>query len=210
MLDAAAKGFDALVFDIGGVIVSHDNEAMYRQIASRCAGSPPTQEVKAVIRRTRWSLGLEPMSSLHERLQTELGYDGDWSRFVEDWTCHFTADRSMAALAAGLARTQRVILFSNTNAVHGAHEIPGMEELAEVERCLSCDLGLVKPAPEAFLKVAELAGIDPRRSLMIDDLPENVRGAQEAGFQGLLFQGEAELRQALLEAGVVIGEGEPA
>lgn len=198
---ALAKGFDALVFDVGGVIVSHDNEAMYRQIASRCAGAPSALEVKAVIRRTRWSLGVEPISSLHHRLQTELAYDGDWSRFVEDWTCHFTVDSSMAGLVARLARTRRVILFSNTNAVHGAHRTPGMEELADVERYLSCDLGLAKPAPEAFLKVAELAKIDPRRSLMIDDLPENVRGAEEAGFHGLLFQGEAALREALSEAG---------
>jgi HAD superfamily hydrolase (TIGR01509 family) len=98
-----------------------------------------------------------------------------------------------------------VILFSNTNAIHGRHADPRMAELAGVERYLSCELGLVKPAPEAFLKVAELARIDPRRSLMIDDVPENVRGAREAGFQGLLFQGEAALREALLEAGVAAG-----
>ena len=78
-----------------------------------------------------------------------------------------------------------------------------MTLLTGLERYLSCELGMAKPAPEAFLKVAELARIEPERSLMIDDAPENVRGAREAGFKALLFQDEAVLRAALVEAGVL-------
>ena len=194
--------FDALVFDVGGVIVAHDNEAMYCRLADGCRPGTTAEVLKAAIRRTKCCLGTRPMTDLHDQLARELGYAGDWRQFVDDWSSHFEINTSMLEFVAGLARSNRVILFSNTNELHSRHVAPLMTGLGETERYLSYELGMAKPAPEAFLKVAKLAGISPQRSLFIDDVMENVRGAEQAGFQAILFTGEAALRKALPEVGL--------
>jgi FMN phosphatase YigB (HAD superfamily) len=39
-MPAASSPFDAIVFDLGGVIVAHDNAVMVEQIASRTRATP--------------------------------------------------------------------------------------------------------------------------------------------------------------------------
>ncbi|KRG53134.1 HAD-IA family hydrolase [Stenotrophomonas maltophilia] len=45
----------------------------------------------------------------------------------------------------------------------------------------SADFGLRKPAPEVFLRTLEALGVVPARTLFVDDLFANVRGARAAG-----------------------------
>ena len=45
----------------------------------------------------------------------------------------------------------------------------------------SCDIGIAKPAPEAYLQVLERLGAEPHRTLFIDDNEGYIRGAAEAG-----------------------------
>jgi FMN phosphatase YigB (HAD superfamily) len=189
--------FDALIFDLGGVIVAHDNVVMVEQIASRCAATP--REVSRLIRRQDWGSGL-PIRDLHRELRDELGYSADYEVFVADWCCHFTVDPSMLALVRGLAETNRVMLFSNTNQVHWDFLVAATGgALADFEAYLSHELRRSKPAVEAFEMVARRARIDPAGSIFFDDLVDNVEGARRAGFQAELFTSEAALR-ALLEA----------
>ena len=41
----------------------------------------------------------------------------------------------------------------------------------------------LKPSPEAFRKVAEMAGIKPEETLFIDDLETSCKSAEALGFQ---------------------------
>ncbi|MBI0320704.1 HAD-IA family hydrolase [Streptomyces javensis] len=45
----------------------------------------------------------------------------------------------------------------------------------------SADFGLRKPAPAVFLRTLEALGVAPSRTLFVDDLFANVRGARAAG-----------------------------
>lgn len=69
---------------------------------------------------------------------------------------------------------------------------------------LSCQVGMRKPNADIFLKAAELGRTQPKRCLLIDDMPENVEAAQKAGFQALLFRGDVnELRHDLHRMGLL-------
>jgi FMN phosphatase YigB (HAD superfamily) len=196
----AAPPFDAIVFDLGGVIVAHDNAVMVERIASRTTATP--RDVSRLIRRKDWGSGL-PVAELHAELTDELGYGGGWDAFAADWCSHFTVDRSMLAYVRRLASANRVMIFSNTNAVHWdflVAETAGA--LAEFEAYLSHELRRSKPAIEAFQLVAAQAGIDPARSIFFDDVAENVEGARRAGFQAEVFTSEEALRALLAGRGV--------
>ncbi|HXQ11146.1 MAG TPA: HAD-IA family hydrolase [Caulobacteraceae bacterium] len=199
-MSAAAPPFDAIVFDLGGVIVAHDNAFMVERVASRCRATP--REVSRLMRRKDWGSGL-PIEGLHRELSDELGYSADYATFSADWCCHFTVDDSMLALTRQLAAEQRVMLFSNTNQVHWDFLVAATGgDLAAFEAYLSHQLRKSKPAVEAFEMVARQAGIDPARSIFFDDVAENVEGARLAGFQAEVFTSEAALRALLTERGV--------
>ena len=197
---SAAAPLDAIIFDLGGVIVAHDNALMVERVASRCAATP--REVSRLMRRRDWNVGA-PIEELHDELSRELGYAGDFNHFAGDFCCHFVVDPSMLTLAQRLAARQRVMLFSNTNKVHWDFLVAQTSgALAAFEAYLSHELRASKPAVEAFQLVAERAGIDPALSIFFDDVPENVEGARLAGFQAELFTSEAALRSLLAARGV--------
>ena len=199
---ADASPFQALVFDLGGVLVAHDNARLAERLASRCAGSCTPRQVGGLIRRTDWNAGA-PIADLHGQLRAELGYGLGWDDFVADWCCHFAVDESMLGLVERLGAHNRVMLFSNTNKEHWDFLVRATGgRLQRLEPYLSHEIGRSKPSIGSFQRVAERAGIDPARSIFFDDLPENVEGARRAGFQAEVFESEAKLVAFLTGKGV--------
>jgi putative hydrolase of the HAD superfamily len=94
----------------------------------------------------------------------------------------------MLDLVRRLATANRVMLFSNTNREHWEFLNQTTDGAFNTfEAYLSFELGAVKPSPDAFRLVAARAGIAPPRSLFVDDLAENVTGAEAVGFRGHVF-----------------------
>jgi len=191
----------ALVFDLGGVIVAHDNDVMHRRIAGRCAEGFNADEVRRLT-AGRWGTGA-PIEALHAELVDQGGYEGDWPTFVDDWCCHLVLDDSMLAYVEALAARHRVMIFSNTNREHWESQVRASGgRLARIEAHLSHELGAEKPDVESYQMVANRAGFPPETLLFFDDLPVNVEGARRAGWQAEVFTGEAALRTLLAERGV--------
>jgi FMN phosphatase YigB (HAD superfamily) len=192
------KAFAALVFDVGGVIVPHDNDELYRVLAGRCRPQPAAAAVAALARDARYERGELPIAHLHQRLAHEVGYAPGWESFVADWCCHLGVDDAMLDYVEHLAARRRVLLFSNTNREHWEHLVRLTQgRLARFEAYLSHEIGDAKPALSSFRLVAARAGIDPARSLFIDDKPENVAAARQAGFGAWTFTGQDALARLL-------------
>lgn len=51
----------------------------------------------------------------------------------------------------------------------------------------SGDEGVVKPHPQMYELIAERLGLEPEECLMVDDLPENIAGADAAGMRGIVY-----------------------
>ncbi|BDM22385.1 hypothetical protein KMS_R21420 [Pseudomonas sp. LRP2-20] len=60
----------------------------------------------------------------------------------------------------------------------------------------------MKPEPEIFQLLLRRYGLDPSRTLFIDDVQKNVDAAKEQGMQALRFVDAQQLRQALAELDV--------
>ncbi len=92
-----------------------------------------------------------------------------------------------------------VNLLSNTNEVHwrmaeeyffhykGLHAEDFFEHIF-----LSCRLGVEKPAPQIFEKVAEGIGAEPADILFFDDSEVNCQAARDCGLQALLAPANSE------------------
>ncbi len=64
---------------------------------------------------------------------------------------------------------------------------------------LSGDEGVTKPHPQIYELIADRLQLEPGDCLMIDDLPENVAGADAAGMHGMVYGNVRDLKQELRE-----------
>ena len=177
---------DALLFDVGGVLIEVDFRLAFEHWA-RCANVP----VEQIAARFRPDAAYEA----HERgeisgaeyfsaLRQSLGIDLPDDQFAHGWCAIFRgAIPGAGELLARLARIRPVFLFSNTNALHYERWTAQFPELiAPVTRIIcSQQIGLRKPAVEAYEKVCSMIGVAPQRIAFFDDLAENVEGARRAG-----------------------------
>jgi len=65
----------------------------------------------------------------------------------------------------------------------------------------SADLGVAKPDPQVFEKVATALDIDPAKVFFTDDTQRKLRGAVEIGMTARLFEGIETFRRHLVEFG---------
>ena len=93
----------------------------------------------------------------------------------------------------------KLLLGSNTTELHAQQFL---RQFADILRpfdavILSWQIGARKPRPEFFRHCQERAQSEPQECLFIDDLPANVAGAQQCGWQGLVYHpGNDLVRQA--------------
>ncbi len=198
------KALDALIFDLGNVIIPHDNEVLRQRLVSRCTVPDAGERMNRIAHERRYGTGELTTADLHQRLIDELGYTGDWPTFVSDWSCHLSLDSDMLAFVEQLASKHRVLIFSNTNAEHWDHAMTLSDgRLGAFEPYLSHEIGDLKPAISAFNIVAEKAGLDPARCIFFDDLPDNIAAARKAGFQAEVFTTQTALEDYLRAVGAI-------
>lgn len=89
------------------------------------------------------------------------------------------------ALASGLGVS---VLTNDMRAFHGREWEFGIDFLQLVDHIVDCsDTNVLKPDPRAFARAEEIVGVPAERMLFVDDQPNNVRGALDAGLDAMWF-----------------------
>ena len=180
---------DALVFDLGGVLIDIDLRRAFRAwaaaagipadaIAARfavdeacCAHERGEIDDHAYFAHLRGSLGLPRLSD---------------EQMLAGWTAIIGEPiPGIEALLQRLAPRVPLYVFSNTNPAHVAHFAPRLRGMLGYFRRMftSCELGRRKPEAAAFARLSELIGAPPARLGFFDDVEANVAGARRAGLQ---------------------------
>jgi putative hydrolase of the HAD superfamily len=189
---------DALVFDVGGIFILHDNERLFRRLGASCRPADAVDRIREAAMDADITTGARTVRELHDELVRDLAYKRDWKGFLADWSSHFSIDHAMLALLATLARDNRVVLFSNTNREHWEHVTQLADgALGRYDAFLSHEIHDMKPNASAFQFVTSRAGIKPQRALFVDDLAENVAAARTLGFHGHIYKSREALERFL-------------
>ena len=207
-MPSATAGADALLFDLGGVVIQIDFDRAIRAWAE--AGGVPASQVHA-----RFSLDagyeahergeMEPAAYCAHLRQT-LGLELADEHLLSGWNRIFVGEvPQVGPLLAKLAKSLPLYAFSNTNTAHRTFWQVRYASILEPfsQIFCSCDLGTRKPSPAAFLEVASRIEIAPERIVFFDDHPDNVRGAREAGLRAHEVHCAEDIRAALRREGVV-------
>ena len=177
---------DAIVFDLGGVLVDVDFRRGLEHWAA--AARVPVESLASRWQRDEAYCAHERgelddagyFAHLRSTLQLPIGDPqmlGGWNAMLGEPL------PGMEALVRDVAREHPLYVFSNTNPAHIAHFRPRYRPLLSHFRHVytSCELGSRKPEPEAFSRLAAQIGVPPERLLFFDDLEVNVQGARRAG-----------------------------
>lgn len=81
----------------------------------------------------------------------------------------------------------KIGLLSNANNGVIERKIPAeLRELFDVI-VVSAEVGLMKPDPAIYELITQRLGVKPKEAIFIDDHPDYILGAQQAGMQALLY-----------------------
>jgi putative hydrolase of the HAD superfamily len=197
--------YKAIIFDLGGVLIPFDFERAHEALARVCPYSAEgiSQRIAASGLVEPFEAGLiEPgdfVAQLSRTLELRLDFDG----FCRIWNHIFTDPLLPESLIQGLASRYRLLLLSNTNAIHFAmirQAYPALRHFREL--LLSYELRTLKPRPDIFRVAIERAGCRPQECFYTDDTAVHVEAARALGIDAVRFQNREQLERELQARGI--------
>ena len=193
---------DALLFDLGGVLIRIDFERALAHWAA-CSGA----ELETLRPRfkfddtlARYECAQVPAADYFANLRRSLGIDIPDDEFDLGWNAIFAGEMDgIEPVLAELRGRVPLYVFSNTNVDHQrVFSSRYAHLLAPFDRVFtSCDVGKRKPTPEAFHAVAQAIDVPPERILFFDDMRANVEGAMAVGMHAVQVRSTADIALAL-------------
>ena len=203
---------EAVVFDLGGVLLDWDPRYLYRKLFDDEAAM---ERFLAEVCTMEWhhahDLGIPP----EQTAPPLIAAHPDQAEMIRAWT-----ERTEEMLAGPIDDTVEILrqlkaagvpVFALTNMETWTY--PGRRERYPFLRwfhgtVVSGFEGVAKPDPRIFELLLERFGLDPARTLLIDDSRTNVQAARAAGMQAVEFKSPASLRRQLEGLGLLDGRAE--
>jgi glucose-1-phosphatase len=211
MINKIPTNITSIIFDLGGVLFDidyrHTQEAFQQLGTTTDFHTVYSQQKQAGIFDEFEKGNITPAqfrSGLREWLPesiTDEQIDRAWNALL----IGFPADK--VELLHNLKNKYKLYLLSNTNEIHlpvvlnmidEAHT-PGQLGKLFNKEYYSCRMGLRKPEKLIYEKVVIENDLDPSSSLFVDDLIQNIEGAQAFGLQTLHCTAEVNLKDYFRE-----------
>ncbi|MDP8977263.1 MAG: HAD family phosphatase [Actinomycetota bacterium] len=202
----------AVVFDLGGVLVDWDPRHLYRTLFG---GDDAAMEwFLANVCNSEWNAEQDRGRPFAEGVAEATARFPEYRDLIrayhERW--EETLDGPIEATVDLLAEldARGTPLYALTNWSPETWPV-ARERFGFLRRfdgiLVSGHIGIVKPDRAIFALLAERFDLEPARTLLVDDSPENVRAAHELGFRAVRFVSPARLHARLADLGLLDGEG---
>ncbi|WP_246633132.1 HAD family hydrolase [Pseudonocardia nigra] len=199
---------EAVVFDIGGVLVDVDFRRLYRDLLDEARidwflGSVVTRD---------WHRRHDAGYPMHQGVADLIAEHPDHAELIAAWDDRFPdvwvgAQDDTVAIAMTLrARGLPLYLLSNWPGEKfplARERFPFLDELFDGQ-VISGYEGVVKPDARIFEVLAQRYGLVPSRTVFVDDMPANASTARDLGYRAIEFIGADRLRAELGELGLVV------
>lgn len=196
------KDIELILFDLGGVLIDIDYQATENAFVQ--LGTVDFQEKYTQFQQNQlfdlFETGQISAQHFINKLLDATRKGTSPNEVVHAWNAMILSfSEKKVQLILELAKKQRIALLSNTNELH---MVEVKREWSKVSQepfeslfekvFLSHEIKKRKPHPETFVWVCEQLRVTPSKVLFIDDSPQHISGAQEAGLQTFYYQKDAE------------------
>jgi putative hydrolase of the HAD superfamily len=199
-------GIEAILFDLGNVLVRFSHDPIARGLAGR-ARKAPYQDPREVARylfdaehgvQNGFDMGRVTPEAYFLSLVREMALDLDFPGFVGIWNPIFQPMPGAERLVCFLGGRVETHLLSNTNALHFPHVLGLFPWLRRMDSWfLSHEMGCRKPSWEIYDRVLRQLGLPPERILYLDDMEANLLPAADRGMRTALVTPHSSLRELI-------------
>jgi glucose-1-phosphatase len=196
----------AVIFDLGRVIVPFDFHRGYSRLEPICG--IPAAEIPQRLAATglvpRFESGaIEPRDFVRQ-ISAHLNFEIPYEDFCVIWSSIFLPEILVPEnMLCGIARNYRLVLLSNTNAIHFEMIRENYPVLRHFHALvLSYEVGAMKPSSLIYRRAIEAAGCRPEECFFTDDIPAYVEGAIAQGIDAVQFHSAAQIETELRKRGV--------
>jgi len=195
-----------VIFDLGKTLIPFDFGRGYRALEQLC-GFPAAEIPKRIGAGdlvNRFEEGLVEPHDFVAQLSGMLNISVDYGRFCEIWSSIFLPDPLVPeSLLESLQRRYRLLLLSNTNAIHFPMLMENYPMLRRFDDfVLSYQVKALKPAPAIYREAIRLAGCAPEECFYTDDIAAYVEAAQREGMQAAQFHSLEQLQGEMAARGI--------
>jgi 2-haloacid dehalogenase len=199
---------DAVVFDIGGVLLDWDPRHLYRQLFD---GPDKMADFLARICTTDWHHAHDLGTGIAQSCQELAREHPEHAEMIMAWS-----ERGEEMIAGPIEGTVAVLAelqsagvpcfaLSNMEAETFPVRRARFEFMRSFDGCVISGIeGVAKPDPAIFELLLERHGLDPRRTAFIDDSPGNVAAAGALGIAAIRFVSPDDLRRELRALGLPV------
>ena len=198
---------DALLFDLGRVVLDTDFARVMRVWATHAGCEPADLATRFVVNDSfkHHETGRIDDTAFFQNLRHSLGIGISDAQFLEGWNAIFAGEMpGIAPLLSRAAAKMPLYAFSNTNPPHVAHFSKAYAEVLGHfrEMYLSSSIGLRKPEAAAFQHVVNAIGVPASRIVFFDDSAENVAGARAYGLTAVHVKSSDDVATTLAALGI--------
>jgi FMN phosphatase YigB (HAD superfamily) len=199
--------YKAIIFDLGKVLVHFDFKRGYAQLEQLCphAAAEIPKRLAGTGLVQKFESGLIEPRDFVEKLTKILDLDVDFDRFCGIWSCIFSETLVPESLLETLALHHRLVLLSNTNAIHFEmirKTYPFLRHFHDL--VLSYEVKAMKPDEAIYRAAIEKARCRPEECFYTDDIAEYVEGARRMGIDAVQFHGAEQLERELAARNILI------
>ena len=197
-----------VISDMGRVVLWFDNNIFLGKLAEKMG--VPFETVHAAAHANldpirRFDGGEMSPAEFRERVFAAAGKVMDEAEF---WRCYndiFWANRPVIDLLRRVkAAGYSLVLLSNTDPERFEFVRENFPEIFFFDAyVISYQLKMLKPDRAIYLEAARRAGSEPGECVFIDDMAENVEGAQAAGLAGIPYTPGTDLEAELRKLGLI-------
>ena len=188
MGNISLNSVDALLFDLGGVVIEID----FNRVFSHWALSS-NQSLEIIRSRFAFDSNYER----HERgeinaleyfasLRNSMGINIPDEEFIAGWNSLYVGEMpGVSTLLSKVAEKLSIYAFTNSNSTHQLVWSKKFKQVLSLFRevFVSSEIGKRKPEPAAFHAISKDIGVKPENILFFDDSLENIVGAEKVGMQ---------------------------
>jgi glucose-1-phosphatase len=192
----------ALLFDLGGVIIQIDWNRVFQQWA-RCSPLSAREMGDRFQMDTAYEQherGQLSASQYFSYLRNVVEFKGSDESFLKSWNAVFVREvKDVVDLLPCLKSKVPIYLLTNSNPTHEAFWRDAYSHTINLftDTFVSSTLGHRKPDQAAFDAVARKTGVALRSILFFDDTIENVEGAKAAGLRAVHVTDPSDVRRTL-------------
>jgi glucose-1-phosphatase len=203
---------EALVFDIGNVIVPFDWQIFHRRLRADYPNLPTEAEKQFRELIVRIEIGEMTGEMFAEQAIRAIGFQEDQRTFLSIWNGIFSSNIPMERTILALKERFPLFLLSNTSELHLAYLMQNWDVLQHFQDGVySFRAKCAKPDRRIFEIAIRQFGLRPENTVYIDDLEANVGSALNLGLKAIRYDltKHAEFEEHLTDLGIGIPDLPP-